>query len=108
MYEDIILYRYVIRCRWLEFASLQGIFNRRRELMRLSQWASKKRLTGPRRLYQRRLEQEEIRLARVVVRSPGITRIAWIINLVGHLLCSEPRYHRGVAARYRYCNLTEI
>jgi len=76
--------------------------------MRLCRWASQKRLTGPRQLYQRRLEQEEIRLARVAVRSPGLTRFALVINLIGHLLCSQPRYHRGVAARYRYCNLTEV
>lgn len=107
MYEDIRLHLYILRCQWLEFSALQGIFSRKRELARLIEWATRKHLIGPRRLYERRLEQEEERLAHAAVRSPGLLRFAWMINSTGWLLCPEPRPQRGAAAKYRYCNLTE-
>lgn len=74
--------------------------NRRAELLRLIRWAERKRLSGPLRAYQARLEDEELRLIRYMLRFPNPTRWAYRVHHLNNLLFPAPdRYSRGTAPK---------
>jgi hypothetical protein len=77
--------------------------NRQTELERLVSWAERKRLPGPRRLYQRRLADEEMRLTHYALRFPRQLFWAHLVHRLSNLISTLPRYPaRGSAATYRY------
>ncbi|NWG32722.1 MAG: hypothetical protein HXY29_14705 [Rhodocyclaceae bacterium] len=86
-----------------QFYTLFCSFNRQAELTRLIAWAERKRLPGPRRCYQRRLDDEQCRHARDMLRYPHMTAWAHRAHIVCKLIYRAPRYpRRGQAAAYRY------
>lgn len=102
----------IIECKALY--SLQGLydilrsFNRYNELHKLIQWAQRKRLSGPLRLYQIRLEDEEKRLFRYTIASPRLVAIARLLFLFNRLITPAPQYFpKGSASAYRYNSLTK-
>lgn len=75
--------------------TLQAL-NRRTELLHLIRWAKRKRLEGPLRAYQARLEDEELRINRYVIRFPSPARWAYRVHYLNNLLFPAPRrYSRG-------------
>lgn len=85
-----------------EIIGLVGVLNRRAELQQLIHWSKRKRLSHPQKLYQFRLQDEEIRLNRYLVRYPAMT--IWTCRFYGlwQSLAPKPRYYRrGSAAKYR-------
>jgi hypothetical protein len=91
-----------VRLTWQEFVAVFRIYNRRAELRRLLEWASRKRLIRPHRLYQSRLLDEEQRLACYTVRSPNIVTYAYLLHKFIKVAFPPPRYYRkGSAAKYR-------
>jgi hypothetical protein len=81
--------------------SILTVMNRRRELLRLSQWATRKRLSRPLKLYRFRLSDEEIRLNHYSLRYPRLTTFAYFIHRLNTLLFPPPRYpRRGLAKHY--------
>jgi hypothetical protein len=81
--------------------------NRRAELIRLVDLAKRKRLSGPLRCYQNRLEDEEIRLNFYTLRHPQLTKWTRWFHRFNDLILPPPRYLRqGSAAIYRRNNLT--
>ena len=85
-----------------ETVNLIGILKRRYELQQLIQWAKRKRLSRPRKLYQSRLQDEEFRLNRYLVCYPTMT--TWTRRFYGlwRSLALKPRYYRrGYATKYR-------
>lgn len=96
--------------RWQEICSLIGILNRRVELRQLICWARRKRLSGPRRAYENRLIDEELRLGRYVLVYPRFTLTLRWLHWIGRR--ALPRLRRrprsGAAARYRAYNLTLV
>jgi hypothetical protein len=84
------------------FWAILCTLNRHAELERLVRWAKRKRLPGPLRLYQSRLEGEEMRMARYTMRSPWLARWVWSLHRFKALLFPPPRYlPKGAAAAYR-------
>lgn len=82
------------------FAILES-YNRRRELRRLCRWAEHKRLSKPLRLYQFRLQDEEVRLNRHCLHHPRLSRLAYGVHLLNGLSFPPPRYpKRGGAWGY--------
>lgn len=87
---------------WQTFLALVRCMHRRAELVRLIQWATRKRLPGPARCYQRRLPFEEERLATYTIREPGLAACARIAYHWWSHLNPPKRYpHQGSAAGYR-------
>lgn len=77
-------------------------FNRRRELMRLEQWAANKHLAGPLRLYRAQHLDVERALVRYTLTSPLAHRLAHALHALNRLLSPTPRYlPKGSAAAYR-------
>jgi hypothetical protein len=87
---------------WHEFWTTLHTLNRRAELERLVRWARRKGLPGPLRLYQSRLEGEEVRLARYAMQGPQLLRWVWLLHRLKSMLFPPPRYlPKGAAAAYR-------
>src|SRR5688572_9750494 len=79
------------------------ILNRHKELERLVQWAARKRLTGPLKMYRNRLADEERRLLRYSVDFPRLFAYARLLFQFNHIINSAPRYPaKGSAKAYRY------
>lgn len=95
------------RVKHNEFFTILFTLNRRTELTRLVAWATRKRLVGPRRLYEKRLMDEEVRLARYSLQSPTLVkwvqRFHWFNNLI---LPAPQRNYFGSASHYRIKRLT--
>ncbi len=90
---------------WGNFRAILGILHRRAELRQLIKWATRKRLTKPLRLYERRLQEEEDRLFQYRRRARHLLIWAQIVRWIGALIAPSPRYHRkGAAAKYRNPN----
>jgi hypothetical protein len=86
-----------------QFYTIFCTLNRQAELERLSAWAARKRLPGPRRLYENRLEDERLRLTRYTLRWPRMVAWAYRAQRLSTLLHPTPRYcRRGSAAAYRH------
>lgn len=99
-------YNFVSSCR--ETYRILCALNRRRELYRLVQWAQRKHLSGPLRLYRNRLDEEEFRLFRYTVNSPHLTSSARLFYNLNCLLSSTPRYvPKGSGKTYRFNSLTK-
>ncbi len=88
---------------WNDFNTVLGALHRRTELEELIQWAARKRLSGPAKLYRSRHTDEETIIARVATRSPLLffwARAGFHLNrVVSAKLQYKPK---GSAARYRY------
>ena len=85
-----------------EVMSLINILNRHAELRQLLQWSKRKHLSRPQKLYQSRLQDEEIRLNRYLVRYPTMTIWTRRLHTLWRGLSLTPRtYRRGYAAKYR-------
>lgn len=92
---------YPMHSAWYKFWQTLRTLNRRAELQRLIRWAQRKRLKGPLRAYQRRIEGEELELNRLNVRYPGAARWAYRVHRLNNLLFPAPTRHaRGAARRY--------
>ena len=103
---------YSISPFWLsEFGKLFSIlqtFNRGNELSRLIQWAERKQLEKPLRLYQNRFGDEERRLFCYTVSSPRLTSLARFLYQFNRLISPSPRYAPVGSARiYRTGLLTK-
>ena len=91
--------------RWIIFWSILHSFNRRAELMRLVDWAEKRRLVGPLSHYKSRLEDEELRLIRYSFRDPEIKRWAHVLHFLSSRISPKPKYFpRGSASHLRSLN----
>lgn len=91
-----------------ELYSILCSLNRREELYRLIQWAERRNLSAPLRLYQNRLVDEEKRILRYTVNYPRLTSIAYFASGVNRLISGTPRYlPKGSARVYRYGLLTK-
>src|SRR5258706_14237557 len=87
---------------WYEFWAILHAFNRRSELQRLVIWAKRKRLSGPRKLYQNRFADEERRLFVYTLSSPRLTKVAHLLHWLNHLISTPPLYPaKGSAPIYR-------
>lgn len=85
---------------WHEFWMILHALNRRTELLRLIYWAKRKRLEGPLKAYQGRLEDEELRLNRYSIRFPNPARWAHRVHCLNNFLFPAPRhYSRGAAPK---------
>ena len=83
---------------WSAFYSL----NRQAELERLIQWAQRKRLVVPLKLYRQQLEDEQVRYSRYTMISPRITRFAHIIHFLTRPFRPTPcSYRKGSATGYK-------
>jgi len=90
------------RNNWNDFWSAVHSLNRKTELLRLVQWAKRKRLTGPLKLYLTRLRQEEASIMRLRARSPKILVGARLVHCISNIVSPTPRYYpKGSAKRYR-------
>jgi hypothetical protein len=105
MHEDIsrqALWRYNHFHRWQDFKTCFCLLNREAELKRLIAWAQCKRLTNPRRLYERRLNETQTQLWRLQLRSPKQWRWAKVGQGIGTFLFPPPKYPvKGSAATYK-------
>jgi hypothetical protein len=100
-YKDIGLHHLRASC-W-EFWAILYALNRRGELERLIRWAARKRLTGPLKCYQHRLDDEDRRIWRYTVQSPRLVAWAHRVHRLNKLINPAPRYlARGSAAGYAY------
>ena len=85
-----------------EFCAIYNILSRRYELERLIEWATRKKLIDPRRLYQSRWADEERRLTRVSWRSPRILCLVRFLFCANQIILPTRHYHaKGSAAKYR-------
>ena len=92
------------RNNWNDFWSAVHSLNRKAELIRLVQWAKRKRLTGPLKLYLTRLQQEENSIMRLRVRNPKMLTGARLMHFISNLVSPKPRYYpKGSARHYRQC-----
>jgi hypothetical protein len=100
----------VIHQHWLftqlavrECLTAYAAFHRAVELQRLVDWATRKRLTGPRRSYAYQLFDAENRLHRYAFRHPHIA--FWVLPLLFGLheltTLRTGAYRHGAAAKYR-------
>lgn len=90
---------------WQEFCTAFCMLNRAAELERLIQWATRKQLQVPKRLYQRHLLDTEIRLQRIQFRSPHVFFWARVIQWFAQHFNPPPKHwKKGSAAGYRYYN----
>lgn len=87
-----------------DYWTLCGVLNRKNDLEQLIRWTTRKRLTAPRRLYERLLIDEENRLWKYERRSPLACTLARIAVSLNALLNPTPkyRYTKGYATKYRY------
>lgn len=84
------------------FFQIFRLLNQRAELQRLIAWATRKKLPDPRRAYQRRLAEVEMRLADYTLRT---RRLVWWARLL-HTLCHPTNIppknlRKGMASGYR-------
>jgi len=87
---------------WNDFWSAVHSLNRKAELLRLAQWAKRKRLVGPLKLYLTRLRQEETLIMRLRVRNPKMLAAARFMHCISNLVSPTPRYYpKGSASHYR-------
>ena len=85
-----------------QFYAIYCALNRQAELQRLVEWASRKRLKGPRNYYQLCLQDTQRRIFTLQVRSPRLTTLAWSLQYFNTLLFPTPRYFpSGAAKAYR-------
>jgi len=85
-----------------DIIGLIRVLSRQDDLQQLFQWAKRKRLSRPQKLYQSRLHDEEIRLNRYLVRYPTMTVWAGRIHGLWRSLAPKTHYYRhGYAAKYR-------
>jgi len=94
--------RSTIRTALDTYWSVCQTLQRRDDLAQLIQWATRKRLSKPRSLYQHLLVQEEQRLWRYERRAPQVTTLAKLLVGLNALLNPVPksRYRPGYAASY--------
>ena len=84
------------------FFAILSSYNRRRELRRLMGWAQRKGLKHPYRLYQFRLQDEDVRLSRFNLQYPRLCWLVQIVHTFNGLLFPPARYpRRGSASGYR-------
>ena len=92
---------------WQDFWSVYCALTRQAELERLLHWAKQKRLAGPCKGYQSRLEDEYRRIFTYRVRSPRLTALARLLQHFNKLLFPTPLYFpSGSAKMYRSRRLT--
>jgi hypothetical protein len=95
------------RLGWREFGSILRAMNRQSELERLVEWARRKKLPGPLRCYQSRLEDEARRVMRYSLSSPSLARWARRVYRLNKLIWPPPRYYaRGSAVGYSRKGIT--
>src|SRR5579859_3183959 len=91
-----------------EFSAIYKILSRYRELEHLIEWATRKKLSGPCRLYQSRLADEEQRLTRIAWRSPNVLSLARWLYCAIQLISPTPHYRaKGSASKYRSQRILE-
>jgi hypothetical protein len=87
---------------WHSFQAIVISLNRRTELKRLIRWAQRKQRISPLKLYKRRYQQEEERLALYRIRHPQIVAWAEVVHFISNLISPEPRcLPKGSASGYR-------
>lgn len=87
---------------WHDLWSALHSLNRKAELLRLIQWAKRKRLIGPLKLYLTRLRQEEAMQMRVWARNPRMFSCARFMHCISNIVSPTPRfYQKGSAKHYR-------
>jgi hypothetical protein len=90
------------RNNWNDYWSAVHSLNRKAELIRLVQWAKRKRLTGPLKLYLTRLRQEENSIMHLRARNPKILAGARLMHCISNFVSPTPRYYpKGSAKHYR-------
>ncbi len=95
------------RLGWREFWSILYAMNRQAELERLVEWARRKKLPGPLRCYESRLEDETRRVMRYTLSAPSLARWVRRVRRFNRLVWSAPRYHaQGSAAAYSRKSIT--
>ena len=62
-----------------QFCAIVRSFNRRAELTRLVSWAKRKRYAGPRRHYEKRLAEEDLRISIYMTRFTTLSRYARLV-----------------------------
>jgi hypothetical protein len=88
--------------KWLAFCAVYRTLNRKGELERLVQWASRKKLAGPKNAYERKIVEEERRLIRHASQSPRLVRWAHLLRWLSLAIRTTPKYAvRGSASAYR-------
>jgi hypothetical protein len=92
-----------VRFSFREVYRILCILNRQFELEQLVQWAERKHLSRPLRLYRNRLADEESCVLRYRVDSPRLFAYAHLLFQLNNLISSPPRYPaKGSAKMYRY------
>ena len=85
-----------------EFFALYSAVSRKAELERLIDWAVRKHLPGPQKLYKNRLQDEELHLARHNMYYPRLVYLAYVLYGLSQLISPTPRYlPKGSAWKYR-------
>lgn len=99
--NTITLYHW--QYRWLTFRSIWSVLEHQHNLTNLIQWAKRKRLTSPRKLYEWKLQEVEVRLCNYRLRDPQkLVMCEWLY--AAYQMITEPSYYKkGSAARYRSC-----
>lgn len=88
-----------IRQDWMAAYRLLWLLNRRVELQRLIAWAERKKLAGPKRCYEKRLNEAEEKLLRYSLRFPGPVKLAFLLHRINGWFFPAPCYLRRGAAR---------
>jgi hypothetical protein len=96
--------RFIFTCRRIN--AILHCLNRQDELQRLIQWADRKKLSGPCRAYNTRLDDEEHRLFRYQLSVPHLIGLARILHTLKIFICpAQPYYTTGYAAAIGAANL---
>lgn len=91
-------FRYTLNC----IRDIHSALVRQDELTQLLRWAQRKRLSGPQRLYRRRLQDEETRLSRYQLQYPRLFSLCCWLKVFRQQVKGRPAsYTRGAAAKYR-------
>ena len=81
-----------------ELYTILRAVNREEELNRLAQWAKRKRLARPLRLYENWLADEKQRILRYRMNSPRLVSLAYLVHRVIYGVFPPPEFYRKGAA----------
>lgn len=77
------------------------LLNRQAELLRLIDWASRRKFRNPWNAYRRQHGELSFKLLAIRSRCPGHYRWAYLLHLVSKLTSKKPHYYKGSASHYR-------
>lgn len=88
---------------WLILRSIWQAYRCHDDLERLILWARRKRLSNPKRLYEKRLVEVEEKVFRYRLRYPRLVMLVSILQTFFTQIKFQPYYYtKGSAAKYRY------